>query len=89
MATESHDMPRPQSHDREHHTSQSAELKVLTLQPQGCLPSIVAAEDLLGGVRFRIAGGSCPWSKIYPLGNSIQQWTKPHLLAEVIIAYAN
>ena len=81
MASESHDMPHPQT--RDHHTSQSAELKVLTLQPQGHLPSIVAADDLVGGVRFRIAGESCPWSKIYPLGNSVQQWSKPHLLAEV------
>lgn len=65
------------------------QLKVLTLQPQESLPSIVAADSLVGGVRFRTAtssggqGGSGRWSKIYPLGSSVHQWSKPHLLAEV------
>lgn len=78
MASDSPDSPLT-------HTQESAsKLKVLTLQPEGSLPSIVAADSLLGGVKFRIAGGDCPWSKIYPLGNSVQQWSKPHLLAEVI-----
>ena len=70
------------------------QLKVLTLQPQESLPSIVAADSFVGGVRFRTAtggtgadggqgGGSGGWSKIYPLGRSVHQWSKPHLLAEV------
>jgi hypothetical protein len=72
------------------------QLKVLTLQPQESLPSIVAADSLVGGVRFRTApgisagggqgGGSGEWSKIYPLGSSVHQWSKPHLLAEVCVA---
>lgn len=72
------------------------QLKVLTLQPQENLPSIVAADSLVGGVRFRTApgfsaggghgGGSGGWSKIYPLGSSVHQWSKPHLLAEVCVA---
>lgn len=65
------------------------QLKVLTLHPQESLPSIVAADSLVGGVRFRTAtgsggqGGCGRWSKIYPLGSSVHQWSKPHLLAEV------
>lgn len=66
------------------------QLKVLTLHPQESLPSIVAVDSLVGGVRFRMAtgtsggmGGSGRWSKIYPLGSSVHQWSKPHLLAEV------
>ena len=66
------------------------QLKVLTMHPQESLPSVVAADSLVGGVRFRMVsgtgggqGGSGRWSKIYPLGSSVHQWSKPHLLAEV------
>ena len=70
-------------------TPTTQQLKVLTLHPQESLPSVVAADSLVGGVRFRTAtgtsgqGGSGRWSKIYPLGSSVHQWSKPHLLAEV------
>ena len=70
------------------------QLKVLTLEPHESLPSIVAADSFVGGVRFRMAAGgtgagggqgrgSGGWSKIYPLSSSVNQWSKPHLLAEV------
>ena len=86
LASKSHDSPSSKTHDHKRRSSFAAapQLRVLTLQPRDSLPSIVAADSLLGGVRFRLAGGSGEWSKIYPLGNSVHQWSKPHLLAEVI-----
>ena len=77
--------PRSKTHNTKRRKSFAAapQLRVLTLQPGESLPSVVAAESLLEGVRFRVAGGNCGWSSVYPLGNSVHKWTKPHLLAEV------
>ena len=99
LATQSQQEDTPHSQEelttqRHNSTSTAAtppqQLKVLTLHPQESLPSIVAADSLVGGVRFRMATGtsggmegSGRWSKIYPLGSSVHQWSKPHLLAEV------
>lgn len=85
LSSQSSDSPHYNVQDQKCRRSFAAapQLKVLTLQPQDSLPSVVAADSLLGGVKFRMAEAGSEWSKVYPLGNSVHQWSKPHLLAEV------
>ena len=61
-------------------------LKTFILPSQASLPSILAADSQLCGLRIRLSKEQ-PWSKVYPVGTSTQEWTKPQLLAEVHMYY--
>ncbi len=57
---------------------------IMSLPPNGDLPSLLISKSGLGGVVFRAVSLSSRWSKVYPLPDG-DGWNKPPLLVEVWI----